>query len=105
MRTSISLTAVMPTLRPMMYNGKNLSFECKNSGVWSSVPEARHLPSPKVCFLPALSAVFRGYTDASAGFIFRLWVIAGGPLIGCTARPGWQRLRFFAARRSRLILI
>ncbi|CAE7949425.1 unnamed protein product, partial [Symbiodinium sp. KB8] len=24
---------------PMMYNGKNLSFECKNSGVWSSVPE------------------------------------------------------------------
>eukprot|EP00439_Symbiodinium_sp_Y106_P019129 s6730_g2.t1 len=25
---------------PMMYNGKNLSFECKNSGVWNSVPEA-----------------------------------------------------------------
>jgi len=24
---------------PMMYNGKNLSFECKNSGVWNSVPE------------------------------------------------------------------
>ncbi|CAE7564763.1 unnamed protein product [Symbiodinium natans] len=59
---------------PMMYNGKNLSFECKNSGVWDSVPEvlggdkfAYHIKGPK-CWEGSRGGVYQdlatemGYT-------------------------------------------